>query len=311
MIPVVEAVPNFSEGRDPRFADRVAALYERAGCEVLDRTRDPDHHRAVVTVIGSPGAVEEGSVASAGLALRSIDLRSHSGIHPRVGALDVLPFIPLHRIGMDETVALARRAAARIAALGVPAILYGAASVPPGRSLARIRRRSRAPEPDEADLPGLDAEGRPLHPLRHPTAGAVCVGARPVLLAWNVDLTGISLAEAKEIAGRIRERNGGFRGVRALGLHLPHQGRLQISMNLEDPRATHPLTVFRAIRAAVEALGGEVAGTEIIGMAPDPVATPAAVRELQIRQWSEERSLSRRLARYLVRHDEIRRRRYL
>ncbi len=312
MIPVVEAVPNFSEGRDPEFSARVAALYEEAGCEVLDTTMDPDHHRSVVTAIGSPGAVERGSVAAAALALRSIDLRVHSGVHPRIGSLDVLPFVPLHGIGMDEVAGLARRTGARIAALGIPVLFYGEASAPPGRPLARLRRGGGAgDDAGRADLPGLDDRGRPLHRSCHPAAGAVCVGARGVLMAWNVDVAGITLKAAREIAGRIRERGGGFRGLRALGLRLPRQDRLQISMNLEDPLATDPLAVFRAIGRRVRAMGGGVLGTEVIGMCPDPAGTPAAARELGIREWSAERSLSRRLARYLAARGAIGRPRYL
>ncbi len=309
---MVEAVPNFSEGRDPEFPARVAALYEEAGCEVLDTNLDPDHHRSVVTAIGSPGAVERGSVAAAELALRSIDLRGHSGVHPRVGALDVLPFVPLHRIGMDEVAALARRAGARISALGIPVRFYGEASAPPGRPLARLRRRGRAgDEAGWADLPGLDSGGRPLHLSRHPAAGAVCVGARGVLLAWNVDVAGITLDAVREIAGELRERGGGFRGLRALGLRLPQQDRLQISMNLEDPATTDPRAVHRAIGERVRGRGGRVLGTEVIGMCPDPIGTSTAARELGIREWSANRSLSRRLARHLAARGAIRRPRYL
>ncbi len=294
---VVEAVPNFSEGRDPDFVGAAAAAFASAGCEVLHTTMDPDHHRSVVTVIGSPRAVEMGAVAAAGLALRRIDLGAHAGVHPRVGALDVLPFVPLHGIGMDDVVRLARRVGDRIANLGIPVVFYGRASRPPGRSLAGIRRR--AGEHPEADLAGREPGGGRVHPVAHPTAGKVCVGARGVLLAWNVDIEDVPLEHARGIAARIREAGGGFPGLRALALRLTRQRRTQISMNLEDPARTDPLDVFRAIEREVRAVRGTVSGTEVIGMCPDQVAAPATVRAMGIRDWSGDRILSRCLSTYL------------
>lgn len=332
MTPVVEAVPNFSEGRDPAFADAVAAVFARAGCEVFHVTADPDHHRSVVTVAGPPRAVEEGSVAAAKVALQEIDMRRHRGVHPRVGAMDVLPFVPLHDVSMGETARLARRTGRRIAALGIPVYFYAHASTPPGRQLASIRRggfealataapsrqlcgtaararpaarqrESGVPGPTiprrEADLPGRSATGE-LMRFAHPTAGAVCVGARPVLLAWNVDLEGVSEADARSIAAAVRESGGGFVGLRALGVRLPKQGRLQVSMNLEDPGATDPATVVRAIERLVAERGGRVAGAEVIGMIPDPLSSPSAAQAARVVGWSEERLLGRRVAAYLA-----------
>ena len=321
---VVQAVPNFSEGRDPDFVAEVAGLFAGAGCEVLDVTSDPDHNRGVVTVIGPPRSVEDGAVEAARFALEHIDLRLHRGVHPRVGALDVLPFVPLRGMEMSEAAALARRAGGRIARMGIPAYLYGEASRPPGRALASIRgggfealvaaedrsaaepapapvrgRGSEAPVLREgdgrvpADLPGLDGEGRPAHLFAHPTAGAACVGARGVLLAWNVDVEGVSLKRARTIALAIRESGGGFSGLRALAFHLPRQGRTQVSMSLERPDETDPLEVFAAIEAGVERVGGRVAGVELIGMAPDAV-TDSVARAMAVRDWSPARMLSRR-----------------
>ncbi len=297
MIRVVEAVPNFSEGRDPAFVAAAADVFAVAGCDVLHTTMDPDHHRSVVTVIGSPGAVERGSLAAAALAIERIDLRAHCGVHPRVGALDVLPFVPLHGVGMDEVVALARRVGGLVARLGIPVHFYGHASRPPGRTLAAVRRRGTGRP--EADLAGLDADGTPAHRSAHPAAGAVCIGARGVLLAWNVDIEGLSLESAREIAAQVREARGGFPGLRALALQLPEQRRMQISMNLEDPARTRPVEVFRAIEGRVRRMKGRVLGTEVIGMCPDEAADPAAVREMGIRDWSEDRILSRRLEEYV------------
>lgn len=310
MTEVVEAVPNFSEGRDPGFVTAAAAAFMRAGCEVLHTTMDPDHHRSVITAIGSPGAVVEGAVAAAALALERIDMRGHRGVHPRIGALDVLPFVPLHGIDMAGAAALARRAAARIARLGMPVYLYGAASKPPGVGLASIRRggfealaaRSGDGGP-AADLPGRGPGrgGLPTkqHRFAHPTAGAVCVGARNVLLAWNVDVAGVDLDTARSIAAGIREAGGGFDGLRALALRLRRQDRLQISMNLENPAATDPLEVFERIDRRVRHLGGRVTGTEVIGMLPDQVPQEAA-RRMRVRDWSKERMLHHRVRSFLA-----------
>lgn len=297
MMQVVEAVPNFSEGRDPDFVTAAADAFAAAGCDILHTTMDPDHHRSVVTVMGTPLTVERGSVAAACLALERIDLRGHRGVHPRVGALDVLPLVPLHGIGMAEVVHLAHRVGSRIARLGIPVHFYGQASRPPGHTLAAIRRRDR--DRPQADLPGLDAKGTAAHARAHPTAGATCVGARRVLLAWNVDIAGVSLESANEIAARIREVGGGFAGLRALAFRLPEQGRLQISMNLEDPARIRPIEVFRAIEHRVRRMKGRVLGTEVIGMCPEAAADPLAVREMGIRDWSEDRILSRRLEAFI------------
>lgn len=297
----MEAVPNFSEGRSPEFVSAAAEAFARTGCDVLHTTRDPDHNRCVITVIGAPGEVEEGAVAAAGVARERIDMRRHRGVHPRVGALDVLPFVPLRGVEMPGAVALARRAATRIARLGIPVHYYAEASEPPGRTLASIRRGGfealagkAAAGRRPADVPGTGG-GAPAHHLAHPTAGAACVGARGVLLAWNVDVEGVSLEEARGIAAAVRETGGGFRGLRAMARFLPEQGRMQVSMNLETPEAADPLEVFEAIAARAAARGGGVAGTEVIGLAPDAITDPVA-KTMGIRDWSPDRILSRRIA---------------
>ena len=287
---IVEAVPNFSEGRDPGFVADVRDVFAASGCKVLHATLDPDHHRSVVTVTGSPREVERGAVAAARLAASRLDLRGHRGVHPRVGVLDVLPFVPLAGIGMDQTVRLARRVGGGIEALGVPVVYYGRASTPPGRGLASIRRLA-ARGPDRADGSGPGG-GEGTEWRAHPTAGATCVGARPLLLAWNVDVEGVSLEAAREVAAGLREAGGGFRGLRALAFRLPRQRRLQVSMNLEDPSVTDPWDVFAALALKVEGAGGRVLGTEVIGMLPDQLADPERAAAMGVRDWSEERILS-------------------
>lgn len=298
MIPVLEAVPNFSEGRD---LSKVRALVDEIaahGVDVLDWSADEDHHRSVVTFIGPPEEVERAALSAARFALDHIDLREHSGVHPRVGALDVLPLVPLRDLTMADAVASARRLGEGIGDLGIPVFFYGHASTPPGRGLAALRRGGfealsggfRPELPPDAP-PGVE---RP-----HPTAGVTCVGARPVLLAWNVRVSGVDVATARRIAALIRERDGGFEGLRALGLHLPDQDLVQISMNLEDPTRTSPLAVFEAIEAEVHAAGGSTSGTEVIGMMPDTLVLPGMADRLQLLDPGPARVLSHRVAQHV------------
>jgi glutamate formiminotransferase len=253
-----------------------------------------------VTYIGDPVAVEEAAFLAARFALEHFDLRRHAGVHPRVGALDVLPFVPLEGLDMGDAVASAHRVGRRIADLGVPVFFYGEASVPPGRRLSTLRRGGF-----EAIREGFGTGLRPDLPpaavAPHPSAGVTCVGARPVLLAWNVFVVDLSLQGAREIAGRIRESGGGFPGLRALGLRLEGQGRVQISMNLEDPFGTSPLDVFDAIEREVAARGGRVEETEVIGMIPDTLVHPATVGRLHLSDYGPARVLSRRVAEYVSR----------
>ena len=305
MVPVLEAVPNFSEGRDLAWIRELVQVIAGEGAEVIDWTADRDHHRSVITYIGDPQSVEAASMEAARFAIEGIDLRAHKGIHPRIGALDVLPFVPLHDLTMDSAVESARRVASRLAAEGVPVYLYGEALNGPtrsssDRSLASIRRggfealREGFPVGREPDLVAPQWPGRP-----HPSAGATCVGARRILLAWNVFVERISLEDVKAIAGDLRESEGGFRHLRVLALALPETERLQISMNLEDPEGTAPSDVFDTIEERVEAEGGRIIGTEVIGMIPDPLVLPAAVDRFKLHNPGESRLLSRRVSEYL------------
>jgi glutamate formiminotransferase len=295
MLKVLEAVPNFSEGRDLEKVERLVRRIAEHDVEVLDWSADADHHRSVVTFIGEPDDVVDAAVAAAAFAARHIDLRGHRGVHPRVGALDVLPFVPVHGATMDDAVRAARRAGERIAASGVPVWFYGAASAPPGRGLAELRRGGFEgllvgfPEGREADLPRGALRS-------HPTAGVTCVGAREILLAWNVFVRGIDTESARGIAAGIRERGGGFPGLRALGLFLERQDRVQISMNLEDPHTTLPSEVFEAIEEAVRVAGGEIICTEVIGMLPDTLVQPGIADRLHLLDADHDRVLSSRVA---------------
>lgn len=305
MIPVLEAVPNFSEGRDLGWIRELVQVISGEDVEVIDWTADRDHHRSVVTYIGDPERVEVASLAAARFAIEGIDLRAHEGVHPRVGALDVLPFVPVHDLSMDSAVESARRVAGQLAAEGVPVYLYGEAAhggtrSRSDRSLASIRRggfealREGFPVGREPDIAALQWPGRP-----HPTAGVTCVGARRVLLAWNVFVERISLEALQAVAAGLRESGGGFRHLRALALELPESGRLQISMSLEDPEATSPFDVFDVIEERVEAGGGQVIETEVVGMIPDPLVLPAAADRFKLLHPGKSRLLSRRVSEYV------------
>lgn len=299
MIRVLEAVPNFSEGRDLEKIESLVACISSFDVELLDWSADPYHNRSVVTFMGPPEAVEAASVEAAAYACTHFDLNQHRGVHPRVGALDVLPFVPLHGLSMGDAVASAHRVGARISELGVPVYFYGQASDPVGRSLADIRRGGF-----EALRDGRSKAGPPDLPVGvtgpHATAGVTCVGARPVLLAWNVFVEGIEVDDARAIAASIRERGGGFPGLRALGLQLGGGGRIQISMNLEDPEAVVPLTVYERIEAEVHQRGGRIVETEVIGMIPDTLVQPISAGRLQLPDPGEARVLSHRLSEYLT-----------
>jgi glutamate formiminotransferase len=298
MVPVLEAVPNFSEGRDAAWVRGVVDRIAATGADVLDWSSDPDHNRSVVTFIGDPRTVEEAATAAALHAVEHLDLRTHEGVHPRVGAIDVLPFVPLHGLTIDDAVASARRVGSVLAGAGLPVYFYGAASRS-GRTLSEIRRggfeafRAGYPPGREPDLAPAERTGP------HPTAGVVCVGARRVLLAWNVYVEGVELPLLRELAGRLRERGGGFRSLRALAFELRTRQRHQISMNLEDLEAASPFEVFREVEARVEALGGRVAGTEVVGMIPDGLVLPAAEDRLQLLDFNASRLLPKRLAEHI------------
>jgi glutamate formiminotransferase len=300
MFPVLEAVPNFSEGRDPAWLADLVGRVSATGVDVLDSSADPDHNRSVVTFIGDPRSVEEASLVAARHALEHIDLRAHDGVHPRVGALDVLPFVPLHDLTLADAVRSAHRTGEALRELGVPVYFYGAAARGP-RRLAELRKggfeafKDGFPPGREPDLLPAGTTGA------HPTAGVTCVGARTVLLAWNVYAEDVPMDGLKGVAAQLREGGaGGFRALRALAFELRTQGRRQISMNLEDLELTSPFKVFRFIEERVEALGGRITGTEVIGMIPDGLVLSAAEDRLHLLSSHTSRLLSVRLSGHIA-----------
>lgn len=287
--PVLVAVPNLSEGRDE---GRIGALVRAVGGALLDRHSDASHHRTVLTLAGSPEALREAALRLFRAALDELDLRRHRGEHPRIGALDVLPVVPLPGAAMGDAAALARRLGEEIAetpAGGIPVFLYGAAG---GYGAAGADgapgRRAELPEIRRGGLGGLAArlaDGRiepDFGPRRlHPTAGAVAVGARPPLIAFNVDLDTDRAATARRIAARVRESApGGLPAVRALGVR--NRGRAQVSMNLLDFRRTSLTDAFDRVRREAEQAGAAVAGSEIVGLPPEAALGPDAAADLRL-----------------------------
>jgi glutamate formiminotransferase len=290
---MLEAVPNFSEGRDRETIDAIGAvLDERA--RLLDVHSDPDHNRSVYTLVGGEQELQDALVAAVGVAKERIDLRRHEGAHPRVGAADVVPIVPLEPRDMPRAKRVARLLAKRVTAeLGLATFFYG--EVGAGRGPAFFRRGG----PDELQR-RLDAgELAPSYgpPWVDPAAGVVLVGARRPLIAFNVNLRGATLETAREIAAVVRESGGGFPGVRALGLDLPRAGRVQVSMNVEDWEAAHLHEIVARVEAEAVARGAAVDGSELVGLMPAGAAVAAAGALLRIDGFNPSRVLELRLLR--------------
>lgn len=259
---IFECVPNISEGRDVAVVAACAAAIEAAGALLAHRTSDPAHHRSVFTFFGSRERVLAAALALAAVTTQHIDLRRHRGEHPRIGALDVLPFVPFGDATLEDAASLAREAAQRIwSELSVPSYFYGAAAEAASSSrrlLADARRGGFERLGARADPP--DVGGTP-----HPSAGAVAVGARAPLVAFNVVLASGDLELARSIARTLRERDGGLRTLRALGLRQ-HDGRVQVSFNVTDVRATPLDRIVALVAALARPRGVAVAGSELIGL---------------------------------------------
>ena len=289
--PTIECVPNFSEGRDAACIAALAfAIASVPGSLVLDRTSDPDHNRSVITYAGTPQSVVESAIRAAVIARDRIHLPQQQGVHPRLCALDVLPFVPLTGATLDECVTIAHKAGQRIwNEVGIPVYFYEAAALRPERvRLENVRRgefeASQAKDPDIGG-PGL-----------HPTAGAVIIGARKFLIAFNVNLKTDDVAVAKSIARAVRASSGGFPAVKALGLRLPSRGLVQVSMNLTDFEQTAPAVVYAEIARLAAAANVAIDESELIGLIPRAALGDASPEELRIRDWTPERILENRLA---------------
>jgi glutamate formiminotransferase len=270
MYSIVECVPNFSEGRKAETVEKIARAIESVkGAVVLDRHMDADHNRSVITFVAGPEIIVEAALRALAQAIELIDLRAHAGEHPRIGATDVLPFVPVSGVTMDECVAIAHQAGRRIwEELSIPVYFYERAALRPSRvRLENVRgkgfewlRDEIRTNPDRAPDVGK--------PELHETAGAIAVGARPFLIAFNVNLRTDDLSIARRIARAVRERDGGLPFVKALGFELRSRGLVQVSMNLTDSEQTTIARAFAAVQAEAVRHGVEVSAVEIVGLVP-------------------------------------------
>jgi glutamate formiminotransferase len=288
---VIECVPNFSEGQDPAVLRAlVDAMGGVPGVVVLGSEADADHHRSVVTLAGPPEAVLEAAIRAVGQAAELIDLTRHRGAHPRVGAADVVPFVPLDGATLIDCVDIAHRAGAEIwRRFRVPVYFYEAAALTVERQhLENVRR------------PGFDGLPPDVGDTReHPTAGAAMVGARRFLIAYNINLATTDLSIAKAIARKIRGSSGGFPFVKALGLYLPSEGHVQVSMNLTNYAEIPLERVYETVRQEAAGLGTTIAGSDLIGFVPEQAFELAPSFFQRARGFDESRIVETRIAQLL------------
>jgi glutamate formiminotransferase len=292
---LLECVPNVSEGRDPDKIDAIAQeVRHTAGVRLLHVASDPDHHRTVFTFIREPEAVGRASLAMARKALELIDMRLHRGAHPRLGAVDVVPFVPIQGVTMEEAVSVAREVGRRLGEMGVPVYFYEeAATVPERKDLPSIRKGEYEGLPEKLGNPRWKPDEGPDR--FDPKVGASVVGARFPLIAYNVNLRTTDLALAKEIAKKVRFKDGGFPHVRAMGVELKEKGMVQVSMNLTNYRITGIHTVFDFICEEALRHGVEVEESELIGLIPLQVVEDLLKHYLKCRGFSIHQIIEQRI----------------
>jgi glutamate formiminotransferase / 5-formyltetrahydrofolate cyclo-ligase len=293
---IIECVPNFSEGRDQDKIKQIAdAAGNVEGVRLLDVASDADHNRTVLTFVGPPEAVAEAAFRTTQAAVELIDMEAHKGEHPRMGAMDVVPFIPISGATMQEAVELAKGVGARIAEeLEVPVYLYSAAATTPARK--------RLPDVRKGEYEGLKEgitrpERKPDYgeARMHPRAGATAVGARPPLIAFNVNLGTRELPVAKEIGKAVRESSGGLVNVQGMGVDLAAEGLVQVSMNLLDYTKTPIYRAYELVRVEAERYGVPIVGSEIVGLLPLDALVGAAEYYLKLKGFKREQVLEVRL----------------
>ena len=267
-MPLIECVPNVSDGRRADVIAALEAAIAVPGVHRLDQTSDHSHNRSVFTFAGEPGPVQEAVLRLFAAAVSAIDLRTHEGVHPRIGAVDVVPFVPLRDVTMEECVALAAEVGRTVAGrFGLPVFLYEeAASTDGRRNLADVRRGGLNGLAHRMRQPEWKPDFGPDQP--HPSAGATAIGARPILIAYNVNLATTRLSVAKRIASVIRASSGGLPFVKAMGVPLENRGVVQVSMNLTNYQETSMVTVFDAIAKEASVDGVRVLESEIVGLVP-------------------------------------------
>ena len=294
---LIECVPNFSEGRRKEIIDAIAGEARKVpGVTVLDCENDPNHNRMVLTFVGDPEAVETAAIACSREAIKSIDLTKHTGEHPRMGAVDVVPFVPLRDVSMEECVSIAKSFARKYSQeFDVPVFLYEeAATTPERKDLAKVREGQFE---GLRDLIGKDPSKTPDYgPNRiHPTAGATAVGARPILIAYNVNLKTTDLSVAKQVARQVRGRDGGLAFVKALGFQLKDKNMVQVSMNLTDFRKSSMYKAYELVSTMAEHHGVEVAESEIVGLVPTDALVETAEYYLKLQTFKRDQIIENRI----------------
>jgi len=297
--PLIECVPNFSEGRDPAVVEAIVAAMAVDGVSLLDYSRDADHNRSVVTIAGPPAAVIESALRGVGKAAQLIDLTMQRGVHPRIGAADVIPFVPVRDISLEQCVLLARQAGAEIwSRHAVPVYFYEAAAARPDRALLEEVRRGQFEGLRDAVRREVARRPDVGGPDLHPTAGASAVGARRFLIAWNLYLDTTDVATARSVAREIRASSGGLTGVKAMGVLAG--GEAQISMNITDFRQTPLSQVYAAVEEKARRFGAKVARGELIGLIPEAAAERESEWLRHFHEFDpEEKILERKLKRPL------------
>lgn len=293
---IMECVPNFSEGRDLDKVEQIISPFRgRRGVRLLDYSSDPDHNRSVVTVVGEPDELRKAVVEAVGIAASLIDLNVHKGQHPRMGAADVVPFIPVRGCTMDEAIGLSREVGAEIAEkFGIPVILYEkSASSPARENLAAVRKGEFEGMAEKLARPEWRPDFGPAAP--HPTAGVVAVGARMPLIAFNINLSTPSMEIAHDIARKIRFIGGGLRFVKAMGVELKDRGITQVSINMTDYTRTALYRAMEMVRFEARRYGVSVIGSEIIGLVPVGALVDTAAYYLGLENFSMDQVLESRL----------------
>lgn len=295
-MPIIECIPNVSEGRRPDVIEKlVAAVSQTPGVRLLDHSSDPSHNRSVLTLVGDAAGLKEAVVALFDAALATIDLRAHSGEHPRLGAVDVVPFVPIEGVTMEDCVALARDVAATVAErFALPIYLYEDASQNPARkNLEDIRRGEYEGLAAKMRSAGWAPDFGPAVP--HESAGASVIGARMPLIAYNINLNTDRVDVAKKIAAAIRHSSGGLRFVKAMGLLLEDRQIAQVSMNLTNYQKTPIFRVFEMVKREAERYGVGILESEIVGLVPSAALMSAAEYYLQIEGFSANQVLENKL----------------
>jgi glutamate formiminotransferase len=293
---IIESIPNISEGRRPEVVEAIAsAVAATPGVRLLDRSSDTSHNRTVLTLAGPPAAVREATLTLFEKAVGAIDLRAHQGEHPRLGAVDVVPFVPLEGATMADCVALAREVAAEVAArFQLPVYLYEEAATDQARrNLEDIRRGEFEGLAAKMQTPGWTPDAGPAAP--HPTAGATVIGARMPLIAYNINLASDRLDVARKIAAAVRHSSGGLRYVKAMGVMLESRRIAQVSMNLTNFEKTTVPRVFEFVRREAARYGVGILESEIVGLIPQAALLAAAEYYLQIEGFSPSLVLENRL----------------